>query len=152
MVMVSFAGPFVSVEPNGAQLRDRIVDRLLGEKRPLIDWGRLKTLWPVAFTVLLALLWAAVELTAWMPFAGHLLGWVIALVVIRFGWKDTRRRLSGLHRTAGHRIALETRLDIIQRRNGHKRDVQVAALAVLGTIVAGVVVAGIAYVAGWNPA
>lgn len=150
--MIAFAGPSVAVEPNGAHWRDRIVDRLLGEKRPLVDWKRLKTLAPVAFTMLLTLLWLVVELTASMPPAAHVLGWVVALVIIRFGWKETKQRLHGLHRTAGHRIALESRLDIIRRRNGYKRDVQIAALSVLGTIVAGVVVAGVAYSAGWSPA
>lgn len=151
-VIIAFAGPSVAVEPNGAHWRDRIVDRLLGEKRPLVDWKRLKSLEAVALTILLALLWLIVERTASMPPAAHVLGWIVALAIIRFGWKQTKQRLNGLHRTAGHRIALESRLDIIRRRNGYKRDVQVAALSVLGTVVAGVVTAAVAYSVGWSPA
>lgn len=142
-VMVNFSQnePTVYAPARFHPVREQLVEILLANGAPRVQWRRVALRAPYLPVVILAALFVWLELTTTLPAPVHALGWV-ALVTLAVHAETRVQAAARLAiRRPGHRIRMESRADTAARRADERKNLKVALITAPVTLVVGAAVA-----------
>lgn len=136
------AGPTVMVAPPTGRwivLEDLTIDLLERYGQPRVHWFQLLRFAPLLFVLVMTAFWIWTEAVSDLLPPVHVIGWLAVVALLGLaGWAYVALGPLAVARRPNHLILEKSRKDLRDDRANSRRDVKVAALTVIGTLIVAV--------------